>query len=105
MTIEDVLTARMAAAVEPLVVELRAMRAAVERLEVAGRSEFIDGPALAGMLGLTGAALRMRLHRGSDLAGIARIVDGRRLWARRDVEVLLARSDGPATIQRRQRAP
>ena len=56
-----------------------------------GEVEFLDSAALAQMLGVTGAALRMRLRRGSDLAGIALMVDGRRVWRRSDVEALVAR--------------
>lgn len=56
-----------------------------------GEAEILDGPALARLLGVTPAALRMRLRRGSDLAAVARTVDGRRVWRRADVDLLLAR--------------
>jgi hypothetical protein len=59
-----------------------------------GEAEFLDGVALAKVLGITGAALRMRLRRGSGLAGIALVVDGRRVWRRADVEALLSRGRG-----------
>jgi hypothetical protein len=54
-------------------------------------AEYLDSPALATALGITSAALRMRLRRGSDLASIALMLDGRRAWRRRDVDALVAR--------------
>ena len=63
----------------------------LDALTVRGEAELLDSTALAQLLGITGAALRMRLRRGSDLVGLAVELDGRRVWRREDVRALLRR--------------
>jgi hypothetical protein len=61
------------------------------------RDRLLDRRALAALIGITPAALRQRLRRGSDLAQLATILDGKQMWRRSDVEGLLH----PASALRR----
>jgi len=54
-------------------------------------AEYLDVAALAKLLGITSPALRMRMKRGSTLLGIALRIDGKRVWRRTDVEMLIAK--------------
>lgn len=65
------------------------VRAALNQSEEA---HYLDSSALAKMLGISPAALRMRLRRGSAFSGIALTVDGKRVWRRGDIEALIARN-------------
>jgi len=63
-----------------------AVRAALAEREA---DRLLDGPALARYLGLTPAALRMRLRRGSSLGRLALDLDGRKVWRRADVDAAI----------------
>jgi predicted transcriptional regulator len=92
--IDEAIAAAVARAVAPLVDEVRALR---DELRQRDATEYINQSALARLLGLTPAALSMRIKRGGELAQIARTIDGRRVWARRDLEAMLSRR--PAAAQ------
>jgi len=68
------------------------IEAAVARaLERRSADRLLSRAQLAERLGITTKALQMRLARGSELASIARKVDGREVFSLADVDALLAR--------------
>lgn len=77
----------LAEAVEPVV-----ERVVRRLLDENDQDQLLDTNALSRVLGISPRALRMRLTRGSQLAEIALSIDGRRVWRRRDVQALMARS-------------
>lgn len=82
----DAIADRVAERLRPMVAEV--VRADRERADV---DRLLDVAALASLLGCTPAAMRARLRRGSEWKTIERVVDGRRVFSRRDVDGLIAR--------------
>jgi hypothetical protein len=84
MRTPEVQSALAEAVARPIVAQILS---ALESREAAG---YLDSAQLAQRLGITTRALNARLRRGSDLAAIARSLDGKRVWLRQDLEALIA---------------
>jgi hypothetical protein len=55
---------------------------------------WLDSAKTAELIGIEPAALKMRVHRGGELAEMAVMVNGRRRWRRSDVMAWVAQQKG-----------
>lgn len=87
-----------------LIIELRdALVRAVEEavrqsLDQSVGERFLDVRELSALLGVTPAALKMRMRRGSSLRSLAVQIDGRRLWPRSVVLAALRVGSGRTSV-------